>query len=102
MEELDSVMDMEVYPQFMEVGNPIQKTIDIRKYFSGLFWASLRLTNMLIFILCLTALRLRFKCTAMNLGTDTGWAHLLNDDKAKFKNDYVRLMGLMEKMFEVE
>lgn len=38
MEELESVMDMEVYPQFMEIGNPIQKTIDIRKYFFGLFY----------------------------------------------------------------
>lgn len=57
---------------------------------------------MLIFISRLTALRLCFKSTAMNLGTDTGWAHLLNDDEAKFKNDYVRLIGLMEKMFEVE
>ena len=37
-----------------------------------------------------------------DLGTDTGWAHLLNDDEAKFKEDYVRLIGLMEKMFEVE
>jgi hypothetical protein len=64
MEELDSVMDMEVYPQFLEVGNRIDKTIDIR--------------------------------------TDTGWAHLMNDDEQKFKSDYQRLIELMPQMFEVE
>lgn len=41
MEELESVVDMEVYPQFMKVGNPIQKTVDIRKYFFGSFYGSL-------------------------------------------------------------
>ena len=64
MEELDSVMDMEVYPQFLKEGNEIQKTIDIR--------------------------------------TDTGWAHLMNDDEAKFHSDYQRLVELMAVMFEVE
>jgi hypothetical protein len=57
-------MDMEVYPQFLEVGNRIDKTIDIR--------------------------------------TDTGWAHLMNDDEQKFKSDYQRLIELMPQMFEVE
>lgn len=64
MEELDSVMDMEVYPQFLEIGNEIQKTKDIR--------------------------------------TDTGWAHIINDDKIKFQADYQRLVELMAEMFEVE
>jgi hypothetical protein len=64
MEDLDSVMDLEVYPQFLEVGNEIQKTVDIR--------------------------------------TDTGWAHLMNDDEEKFKSDYERLVELMKLMFEVE
>ncbi|KAL3775622.1 hypothetical protein ACHAWO_001889 [Cyclotella atomus] len=64
MEELDSVMDMEVYPQFLEVGNEIEKTKDIR--------------------------------------TDTGWAHIMNDDKIKFQADYQRLVELMAEMFEVE
>ncbi|ACI64816.1 predicted protein [Thalassiosira pseudonana CCMP1335] len=30
VQELDSVMDMHVYPQFLEVGNEIGKTVDIR------------------------------------------------------------------------
>ena len=64
MEDLESVMDMEVYPQFLKVGNDIQKTIDIR--------------------------------------SDTGWAHLINDDGAKFSSDYERLVHLMGEMFEVE
>ena len=59
---LPSVMDVHVYPQFMEVGNPIQKTIDIR--------------------------------------TDTGWAHLMNDDEEEFRRDYARLVELMKDMFE--
>lgn len=60
--DLPSVMDVHIYPQFMEVGNPIQKTIDIR--------------------------------------TDTGWAHLLNNDDEEFRRDYARLVELMEFMFE--
>ena len=61
---LPSVMDMHVYPQFLEVGNEIRKTVDIR--------------------------------------SDTGWAHLMNDDEDEFQRDYERLVELMEKMFEVE
>jgi len=38
VEDLPSVMDMHVYPQFMEVGNPIEKTVDIR---SDTGWAHL-------------------------------------------------------------
>jgi hypothetical protein len=64
MEDLDSVMDLDVYPQFLQVGNEIQKTVDIR--------------------------------------TDTGWAHLMNDDEEKFRSDYERLVELMKYMFEVE
>ena len=64
MEELDSVMDMEVYPQFLEVGSAIEKTIDIR--------------------------------------TDSGYAHLMNDDDNRFEADYQRLVELMANMFEVE
>jgi len=64
MEDLPSVMDMHVYPQFMEVGNPIGKTVDIR--------------------------------------TDTGWAHLMNDDEEEFRSDYARMVELMKDMFEVE
>ncbi|KAL3774936.1 hypothetical protein ACHAW5_001298 [Stephanodiscus triporus] len=60
--DLPSVMDVHVYPQFMEVGNPIQKTIDIR--------------------------------------TDTGWAHLMNNDEEEFRRDYARLVELMKDMFE--
>lgn len=63
IEGLPSVMDMHVYPQFLEVGNEIQKTIDIR--------------------------------------SDTGWAHLMNDDKEEFRRDYQRLVELMKEMFEV-
>eukprot|EP00804_Cyclotella_cryptica_P016588 CCRYP_001928-RA/>CCRYP_001928-RA protein AED:0.04 eAED:0.04 QI:0/-1/0/1/-1/1/1/0/656 len=64
MEELESVMDLEVYPQYLEVGNEIHKTVDIR--------------------------------------TDTGWAHLINDDEESFQRDYERLVELMKDMFEVE
>ena len=64
MEDLTSVMDFFVYPQFMEVGNNIKKTIDIR--------------------------------------SDTGWAHLMNNDEQEFTRDYDRLVELMKEMFEVE
>ena len=64
MEDLTSVMDFFVYPQFMEVGNEIKKTIDIR--------------------------------------SDTGWAHLMNNDADEFQRDYDRLVELMEKIIEVE
>lgn len=63
MEELPSVMDMHVYPHLLEVGNEIDKTIDIR--------------------------------------SDTGWAHLMNDDETEFRKDYNRLIELMKDMFEV-
>ena len=46
MEDLASVMDMHVYPQFMDVGNLIKQTVDIR--------------------------------------SDSGWAHLMNDDEEEF------------------
>jgi hypothetical protein len=64
IEDLPSVMDLHVYPQFMEVGNPISKTIDIR--------------------------------------SDTGWAHIMNDDESEFRGDYSRIVELMKDMFEVE
>ncbi|KAL7449385.1 hypothetical protein ACHAWC_001451 [Mediolabrus comicus] len=64
MEDLPSVMDLTVYPQFMEVGNVIEKTIDIR--------------------------------------SDSGWAHLMNDDEEEFQRDYNRLIELQKEMFEVE
>ena len=64
MEDLPSVMDFHVYPQFMEVGNVIEKTIDIR--------------------------------------SDSGWAHLMNDDEEEFQRDYDRLIELQKEMFEVE
>ena len=64
IEDLPSVMDLHVYPQFMEVGNSIAKTIDIR--------------------------------------SDTGWAHIMNDDEDEFRRDYSRIVELMKEMFEVE
>jgi hypothetical protein len=64
IEDLPSVMDLHVYPQFMEVGNPIVKTVDIR--------------------------------------SDTGWAHIMNDDEDEFRRDYSRIVELMKDMFEVE
>lgn len=64
MEDLPSVMDFHVYPQFMEVGHVIEKTIDIR--------------------------------------SDSGWAHLMNDDEEEFQRDYDRLIELQKEMFEVE
>jgi len=64
IEDLPSVMDLHVYPQFMEVGNHISKTIDIR--------------------------------------SDTGWAHIMNDDESEFRGDYSRIVELMKDMFEVE
>ena len=64
MEDLSSVMDLYVYPQFMDVGSPIQKTVDIR--------------------------------------SDTGWAHLMNNDEEEYQRDYTKLVELMKDMFEVE
>ena len=64
MEGLASVMDMHVYPQFLDAGAPIQKTVDIR--------------------------------------SDSGWAHLMNDNEEVFDRDYARLVELMKEMFEVE
>ena len=64
MSDLSSVVDMHIYPQFLEVGNEIDKTIDIR--------------------------------------SDTGWAHIMNDDEEEFRRDYDRLVELEEEMFEVE
>ncbi|KAL9182807.1 hypothetical protein ACHAXT_004086 [Thalassiosira profunda] len=66
LEEIDSlpsVMDMLVYPQFLEVGSRIEKTVDIR--------------------------------------SDTGWAHLMNDDEDEFRRDYARLVELQKEMVEV-
>ena len=63
MEDLSSVVDFHVYPQF-DVGNPIRKTVDIR--------------------------------------SDTGWAHIMNDDEEEFRRDYDRLVELQKHMFEVE
>jgi hypothetical protein len=57
-------MDIHVYPQFLEHGAHIEKTVDIR--------------------------------------TDTGWAHILNDDEEEFRRDDERLVTLMADMFEVE
>ena len=64
MEELPSVMDMHVYPHFMEEGNEIEKTVDIR--------------------------------------SDTGWAHVMNNDEEEFQNDVARLIELQKDMFDVE
>jgi len=64
IEGLDSVMDMHIYPQFLEEGNEISKTVDIR--------------------------------------SDTGWAHLMNDDEIEFRRDYDRIVELMKDMFVVE
>lgn len=64
VEDLPSVMDMHVYPQFLEVGNEIEKTVDIR--------------------------------------SDTGWAHIMNDDEEEFQRDYARLVELQKVMFEIE
>ncbi|KAL7533107.1 hypothetical protein ACHAWF_004341, partial [Thalassiosira exigua] len=64
IEDLPSVMDVLVYPQFSEVGNRVEKTVDIR--------------------------------------TDAGWAHLMNDDEEEFARDYERIVELMRDAFEVE
>mmetsp|Transcript_20851 Transcript_20851/g.34402 ORF Transcript_20851/g.34402 Transcript_20851/m.34402 type:complete len:609 (+) Transcript_20851:154-1980(+) len=64
MEELPSVMDMHVYPQFLDEGNEIEKTVDIR--------------------------------------SDTGWAHVMNDDEEEFQRDIARLIELQKEMFDVE
>ncbi len=64
MEELPSVMDMHVYPHFLEEGNEIEKTVDIR--------------------------------------TDTGWAHVMNDNEEEFQRDIARLIELQKEMFDVE
>ena len=63
MEGLKSVMDMHVYPHLL-VGNPIEKTVDIR--------------------------------------SDTGWAHIMNEDEGEFWRDYGRIVEFMKVMFEVE
>jgi hypothetical protein len=64
MEELPSVMDMHVYPHFLEEGNEIEKTVDIR--------------------------------------SDTGWAHVMNDDEEEFQRDVARLIELQKEMFDVD
>lgn len=64
MEELPSVMDMHVYPHFLDEGNEIEKTVDIR--------------------------------------SDTGWAHIMNDDEEEFQRDIARLIELQKEMFDVE
>eukprot|EP00984_Skeletonema_dohrnii_P008193 scaffold3007_cov144-Skeletonema_dohrnii-CCMP3373.AAC.11 len=64
MEELPSVMDMHVYPHFLDEGNEIEKTVDIR--------------------------------------SDTGWAHVMNDDEEEFQRDVARLIELQKEMFDVE
>ena len=64
MEELSSVMDMHVYPSFLEEGNEVEKTVDIR--------------------------------------SDTGWAHVMNNDEEEFQRDIATLIELQKHMFEVE
>jgi len=64
IESLPSVVAMEIYPNFLEVGSFIEKTVDIR--------------------------------------SDAGWAHLINEDEDEFKADYERIVELMPLLFEVE
>lgn len=63
IESLPSVYMMEIYDHF-EVGNEIEKTIDIR--------------------------------------SDSGWIHLINEDKHQFERDYNRIVELMPLMFTVK
>ena len=64
IEEMDSVLAMELYPHFTTIGEQIEKTVDIR--------------------------------------TDSGWLHIMNDDPEQFKTDYDRVVELMPHMFSVE
>lgn len=61
IESMDSVVAMELYPHFCEMGNIVEPTVDIR--------------------------------------TDAGWVHLINDDKKMFQQDYDRIVELMPVLF---
>ena len=64
IEEMGSVLAMELYPHYTTIGENIEKTVDIR--------------------------------------TDSGWLHIMNDDPDQFKSDYDRVVELMPHMFSVE
>lgn len=64
IEEMSSVLAMELYPQYTTIGEHIEKTVDIR--------------------------------------TDSGWLHIMNDDPNQFKSDYDRIVDLMPHMFAVD
>ena len=38
----------------------------------------------------------------IDIRSDSGWAHLMNDDEEEFQRDYNRLIELQKEMFEVE
>ena len=64
IEDMGSVLAMELYPHYTAMGEHIEKTVDIR--------------------------------------TDCGWLHIMNDDPEQFKSDYDRVVELMPHIFSVE
>ena len=64
IEQMESVLAMELYPHYTAIGENIEKTVDIR--------------------------------------TDSGWLHIMNDNPVNFKADYDRVVELMPHMFLVE
>ena len=64
IEQMESVLAMEIYPHYTAIGEHIEKTVDIR--------------------------------------TDCGWLHIMNDNPVAFKAEYDRVVELMPHMFLVE
>jgi hypothetical protein len=64
IEHMESVLNMDIYPQFLKIGNHVSKTVDIR--------------------------------------SDAGAIHIMNDDEEQFQRDYERIVELMPDLFPVD
>ena len=64
IEGMNSVLAIELYPHFSTIGEPIEKTVDIR--------------------------------------SDCGWVHLMNEDAEQFKANYNKIVEIMPRMFVVD
>ena len=60
----NTVLAIELYPHFSTIGEPIEKTVDIR--------------------------------------SDCGWVHLMNEDAEQFKANYNKIVEIMPRMFVVD
>ena len=85
MQALESVVDMEIFPGFLMIDEEEDDVSDGDDSKNE----------------ACDEREVKMISKTVNIRTDAGWVHMMNDDAEMFKRDYERVLELMKNMFQI-